>query len=152
MRRAAQSISPAVLPASRRRWVRQASAVRLNLCEGCLLLGARFLLILGLPLLIGHAVNHLAGAILAELKPLFARRLLVPIGEAVAAKPGHVHEVDVLHLMALAQVSDQAAERRRFQLGLEASVDLGHHRFSWQGRPRSQPTDCSGAPQLFAYY
>jgi hypothetical protein len=117
-------------------------AVRLALGKGRLLFGARFRLVLGLPFLIGHAVDHLPRPILAELKTLLTRRLLVPISEAVAAKARHVHEIDVLHLMALAQMSDEAAECRCFQLGLEASVDLGHHRFSIAGRPRRRRMDC----------
>lgn len=123
------------------------SVVRLALGEGRLLLSARLLLVPGLPLLVRHAVDHLARTILAELETLLAGRLLIPIGKAIAAKAGHVHEVDVLHLMALAQMSDQAAERRCFQLGLETFVDLGHHRFSIQERPRRWQTDCQGAPQ-----
>jgi len=123
------------------------SAVRLALGEGRLLLSTRFLLVLGLPLLVRHAVDHLARTVLAELETLLAGRLLIPIGQAVAAKAGHVHEVDVLHLMVLAQMADQAPEGRCFQLGLETFVDLGHHRFSIQRRPRRWQTDCRGAPR-----
>lgn len=122
------------------------STVRLASCKGRLLFGACFFLVLGLPFLVRHTVDHLARTLLAQLKAFLAGGLLIPIGQAVAAKTRHVHEVDVLHLMALAQMSDQAAERRCFQLGLEASVDLGHHRFSIAGRRRQQ-TNWPASPQ-----
>ena len=125
------------------------STVRLASCKGRLLFAACFFLVLGLPFLVGHAVDHLARTLLAQLKAFLAGCLLIPIGQAVAAKTRHVHQVDVLHLIAVTQMPNQTAECRCFQLGLEASVDFGHHRSSIQGRPRSYATDCREAPRSF---
>jgi hypothetical protein len=55
--------------------------------------------------------------------------LLVPAAQAVAAEPGHVHQVDVLHLGALfQQVMHQRAEGRGLKLGAGGGVDVGHAR------------------------
>lgn len=45
--------------------------------------------------------------------------------EAVAAEPGEVHQIDVLHVGAFAQVLDQPAEGGRLQLGAGRGVELG---------------------------
>src|SRR6185369_6287392 len=82
-----------------------------------LLLGARLLLVLGLPVLVGHAVDDLARALLGKLQALGVGRLLVPVGEAVAAEAGQIHQVDVLHLAAPAQMLHELAESRGLQFG-----------------------------------
>src|SRR5579863_3340547 len=85
--------------------------------EARLLLGARFLLVLRLPLLVRHAVDDLARLGIGKLETALAGRRAIPFREAVAAEPGEVHEVDVLHVGALAQMLHEAAEGRGFELG-----------------------------------
>src|SRR3546814_10369353 len=69
-----------------------------------LLFGAGFLLVLGFPLGVRHAVNHFAGIIEADLDLAFIGSCLVPLGQAVAAEAGEVHQVDVLHILAAVQM------------------------------------------------
>src|SRR6266851_9790530 len=94
-----------------------ACVLRLRSGEGGLLLGARFLLVLLAPFVIGHAVDDLARLGVAECDALFIGRGAVPFRQAVAAEAGEVHQVDVLYVGALAQMRDQRAVRRGFELG-----------------------------------
>src|SRR6266852_6864431 len=91
---------------------------------GGLLLGARFLLVLLAPFVIGHAVNDLARLGVAERDALLIGRGAVPFRQAVAAEAGEVHQVDVLHVGALAQMRNQRAERRGFELGAGLVVHI----------------------------
>src|SRR5947207_724211 len=91
--------------------------LRLRRGESGLLLGARFLLELLAPFVIGHAVDDLARFGIAERDALLLGRGAVPFRQAVAAEAGEVHQIDVLHIGAFAQMRDQRAERRRFELG-----------------------------------
>src|SRR6185437_15798796 len=56
--------------------------------------------------------------------------LLVPVREAVAAEAGKVHEVDVLHVGAVAEVLHQPPESRGFELRRQVLVELGHRLIS----------------------
>src|SRR5262245_29454017 len=102
------------------------SMLRLGLLERRDGLGARLLLVPRLPFLVGHAVDDLARGVLRELHASLGGRLLVPIGEAVAAEAGEVHEVDVLHIGALAEVLDEPPEGGGFELRRQVLVELGH--------------------------
>src|SRR6266851_7211351 len=94
-----------------------ACVLRLRRGEGRLLLGGRLLLVLLAPFVIRHAVDDLARLGVAERDALFLGRGAVPFRQAVAAESGEVHQVDVLHVGALAQMRDQRAERRCFEFG-----------------------------------
>src|SRR5260370_34629082 len=100
------------------------SVLRLGRGEGGLLLGARLLLVLLAPLVIGHAVDDLARLGVAERDAAFLGRGAVPFRQAVAAETGRVHQIDVLHVGALAQMRDQRAVRRGFELGAGLVVHL----------------------------
>src|SRR4051812_20695813 len=65
-----------------------------------------------LPLGIVHAVDRPARLVAAERLPRFRGGLCEPVGEAVAAEAGHAHQVDILRILAMAEVRDQPAERR----------------------------------------
>ncbi len=65
----------------------------------------RFALMRGFPLGIGHAVHQRPPVVLPH-----AASLRHPIAEAVAAEACVAHQVDILDVGAVAQVSDQAAE------------------------------------------
>src|SRR5580700_1316904 len=67
-------------------------------------------LIFRLPGLIRHAVDRLAALVLGHADALVVGGVLEPVGEAVAAKAGEVHQVDVLDVGPLAQVLDKAPE------------------------------------------
>src|SRR5262249_35803097 len=67
------------------------------------------------PALVGHAIDRLAALVLCHGRALFVGRLLEPVREAVAAKAREVHQVDVLHIGALAQVRDKAPESGGFE-------------------------------------
>src|SRR6476659_10117890 len=100
------------------------SMLRLRRGESGLLLGARFLLVLLAPFVIGHAVDDLARFGIAEPDALLLGCGAVPFRQAVAAEAGEVHQIDVLHIGALAQMRDERAERRRFKLGAGLVVHL----------------------------
>src|SRR5690242_19212582 len=89
-----------------------------GLVVGLLLVARGFLLVLGLPLVVRHPVNDLAGLRIGHLDALLARLLAVPARQAVAAEAGEIHQVDVLHVGALLQVRDQAAEGGSLEFGL----------------------------------
>src|SRR5207302_2999587 len=92
-------------------------SVALLLGEGGLLLGARLFLVLLAPFVVGHAVDDLARLGIGQCQAALLGGGAVPFREAVAAEAGEVHQIDVLHIGALAQMLDQRAERRRFELG-----------------------------------
>jgi hypothetical protein len=73
------------------------------------LLGRCLGLVFGLPLVIGHAVDHPARLALSRSTPA-SRRIHQPVGQAVAAKPGLRHQIDVLHIGALCRC---ATSRRK---------------------------------------
>src|SRR5688572_20017252 len=52
--------------------------------------------------------------------------LFQPIRQAVATEAGQVHEVDVLDILAVAQMPDEPAEGGGLQLGLGLLVDVLH--------------------------
>src|SRR5438105_2678423 len=98
--------------------------LRLRRGESGLLLGARFLLVLLAPFVIGHAVDDLARIGIAERDALLLGRGAVPFRQAVAAEAGEVHQIDVLHIGALAQMRDERAERGGFEFGAGLVVHL----------------------------
>src|SRR5215831_10813388 len=83
--------------------------------EGFPLVGRRLLLVLRLPLVIGHAIDDLSRFGVAEREAAFLGGRAIPFREAVPAKAGKVHQVDVLHVRALAQMRDQPPEGGGFQ-------------------------------------
>src|SRR6185369_10263718 len=87
------------------------------LVVGLLLVAGSFLLVLRLPLVVRHAVDDLARLRIGHLEALLAGLLAVPARQAVAAESGEIHQVDVLHVRALLQVRNQAAEGRGLQFG-----------------------------------
>src|SRR5262245_66211723 len=89
-----------------------------GLVESLLLIARSFLLVLGLPLVVRHAVDDLARGGIGDLDALLARLLAIPARQAVAAEAGEIHQVDVLHVRALLQVRDQAAEGGGLEFGL----------------------------------
>src|SRR5262245_61807414 len=111
--------------------------------EGGFLRRRRFLLVLRTPFVVRHAVDDLAALVLAHRHAFFVGGVLHPVGEAIAAEAGEIHQVDILHVGACPQVLDQAAIDGgfEFQLGLLVGCHI---------RPSSE--DCrntrhkSGAP------
>lgn len=86
------------------------SGAALALGELRLLLGRRRFLVLGLPVLIGHAVNDLPGLGIIQRNALPLCRFTVPARKAVAAESGKVHQIDILHIRPRAQMRDKSAE------------------------------------------
>jgi hypothetical protein len=68
-------------------------------------------------LLVRHAVHRLAGFRIGQRDAALFSAREVPLGEAVAAKAGQVHELDVLNIAALGEVLQEAAESRGFEFG-----------------------------------
>src|SRR5262249_49103273 len=85
--------------------------------ERGLLLFRRVLLVFRLPFVVRHAVHRFAACVLAERDAARVGRLLHPVGQAIAAEAGEVHQVDVLDLGMGAQMLHQAPEYRRLELG-----------------------------------
>jgi len=73
----------------------------------------RTLLELCLPSLIGHAVDDLSRLFFIERQALSGGSLLVPVREAVTAESGKLHQVNILHVTALAQMFNESTKRRR---------------------------------------
>src|SRR5579864_1597450 len=103
------------------------SVLRLRGREGGLLLGRRLLLVLRAPFVVGHAIDDLARLRVGQRDALLLGRLAVPTRKAVAAEAGEVHQVDVLHIGALAQMCDERAERRGFEFGAGLVVHAHLH-------------------------
>src|SRR5690606_12974139 len=102
---------------------------------------ATLLLELGLPSIVRHPVDPFARALEVELDASLLGGGGVPLAEAVAAKPGQVHQVDVLDVGPLLEVGDQAAERRGFHLGALRIVGNGGfaHAVTPAGWPKNTP-------------
>src|SRR5262245_61036229 len=86
---------------------------------------ACFALIFRLPLGIGHAIDMGARVLAGDSEALGPGGLLIPVGQAIAAEAGQIHQVDVLDIGASAQMLHKTAEHRGFKLGLGLLVD--HH-------------------------
>src|SRR5260221_569393 len=99
------------------------------------------LLIPLLPIVIRHAVDDLAGFRIAQRDALLLGRRAVPFGQTVAAKAGQVHQIEVLHVGALAQMRDQAPKRR----SLEFSTRFVVHSDP-SDSTSTQPLMCARAP------
>ena len=72
---------------------------------------------LRLPLSVRHAVDPLAGPVIVEIS---LERLGLgdePLGEAVSAKPGEVHELNVLNILSPIEVGEEPPKRGGLQLG-----------------------------------
>src|ERR1700687_375061 len=78
-----------------------------------------------LPGVIGHAVDRLAALVLAHHSALGVGFLLEPVGQAIATKAREIHQVDILHDGARAQMFDEAAEYSRFQF--RSGIAVGSH-------------------------
>ncbi len=74
-----------------------------------------FALVLRLPGLVGHAVDRLAAFVLGQRNALFIGRILEPVGQAIAAEPGQIHQVDVLDVGPVTQMPNQTPEYGSFQ-------------------------------------
>src|SRR5215469_3155010 len=88
------------------------------------LLGGGFLLVFRPPFVIGHAIDDLARFGIGERDATVFGFRTIPFREAVAAKAGEVHQIDVLNVGPLAEMLHEAAERR----GLEFDAGLVVHR------------------------
>ena len=73
------------------------------------LLGRRLALVAGFPFAHRHAVDQLARRVLVARVASLAN----PVGQAIAAEAGKAHQVDVLRIVAVAQVAHQLAESGR---------------------------------------
>src|SRR5271166_510546 len=85
--------------------------------EGGLLLWARLFLIFRLPFVVGHAVDDFPRLRVRQRDAALLSLLAIPPRQAVATKAGHVHQIDVLDIVPLAQMLDEPPEGRGFELG-----------------------------------
>src|SRR5439155_3436470 len=105
-----------VRPQPARRPSGRASAVLVGGGELVELLARRLGLVARFPALIRHAVDDLARLLVGEVEPALLGGGAIPFRQAVAAEACKVHQVDVLHVGALAEMLHQAAKGRRLQL------------------------------------
>src|SRR3954462_9552375 len=120
--------SPFPVAAIKARADAQASVLRLGCRERRLLFRRRLFLMLLAPLVVWHAIDDFARLGIGQRDPALLGRRAVPFRQTVAAEPGEVHQVDILHVGALAQMRDERAECRGLQLGTGPVVDrIGSH-------------------------
>ena len=89
--------------------------------RGLLVLACLFL-VFGLPFLIGHAVDDLPHLRISQPNPFRFRGLAIPAAQAIPAKTGEIHQVDVLYVGSFAKVRHETAECGGFQFGLRRGV------------------------------
>src|SRR5690606_6708047 len=80
------------------------------LFERCLLVRRSLCLIARTPFIVWHAIDDFSRRFLVERDPRCLSCLPIPVGEAVPAKTGQVHQIDVLNIGTLAQMRDQASK------------------------------------------
>ena len=85
-------------------------------------LGGRLGLVAPAPFVVGHAVDQLAGLVVGHRLAALLRGGAIPLGQAVPAEAGEVHQVDVLHVGALAQMRHQRPERGGLELGPQVGL------------------------------
>ena len=73
-------------------------------------------LVLGLPGLVRHPVDDLASLLVGQVQAALLGGGTVPFRQAVAAEAGEIHQIDVLHVGALAKMLHQAAKGGRLKL------------------------------------
>src|SRR5436190_21053357 len=93
-----------------------------RLPEFGLLLLRGFLLILGLPFLVRHAVDELPALVSRQRHAARFRSVFDPIRKTVAAEACKVHEINVLHIRMRTEVLDEPAECSGFELGAKLVV------------------------------
>src|SRR5882757_4242315 len=76
-----------------------------------------------LPGLVGHAVDGLAALVLAHRCALGVGFLFQPVRQAVAAEARQIHQIDVLDVVAGAQMLDEAPEHSSLEFRLGLVVD-----------------------------
>src|SRR5262245_24599952 len=101
--------------------------------RGLLVLGG-LLLVLGLPFLVRHAVERLPALGLGHRHAARIGGVLHPVRQALAAEAGKIHQVEVLHIGALAQMLDEAPERGGLELGAGLVVKRHGASFRLNGR------------------
>jgi hypothetical protein len=104
--------------------VNQRISVLLRGGESGLLLGARLFLKFGPPFVVRHAIDNLARLRVGQWDTAFFGFGAIPFRQAVPAKAGQVHQVDVLDIGSLTQMFDEAPEGRSLELGAGLVV---HH-------------------------
>src|SRR5580704_11966058 len=100
-------------------FARPSMPMRRSRGESSLLRLRRLFLITLAPFLVRHAVDERPALLLRERAPGSVGRVLEPVREAVAAKAREIHQVDVLHIGALAQMRDEPAIDGGFERGRE---------------------------------
>src|SRR5690606_2089854 len=98
----------------------------LRLLELRELLRCRGGLIARLPFVIRHAVDALLGRAEIDIDALLLRRLDVPLAEAISAKAREDHQVDVLHVLSLVEMLQQASKHGRVELELGPFIHNSH--------------------------
>src|SRR5690348_1996732 len=98
------------------------SANRFSLAELC---AGGLSLIFRFPLFVRHAVDRFATLVLGHGNALRVGGVLHPVGQAVAAEARKVHEVDILHVSATAQMLNEAPQNGGFEF-CACSVVEGH--------------------------
>src|SRR6185312_6758731 len=99
--------------------------------RGLLVLGSLFLM-LRLPLLVRHAVDPLAALVLGHRNPAFVGGVLHPVRQAIAAEARKIHQIDILHVGACAQMLDEAPESGGLEFGSGLVVERhGYRPFPW---------------------
>ncbi len=99
-------------------------------------------LIFRLPFVHRHAVDHGAGLTLVAFKAGIAN----PVRQAIAAKAGQAHQVDILRVMATLQVLHQPTEGRCGDLIrqlVNGGIRLAHESILKNCRLRAQARPCN---------
>ena len=93
----------------------------------CFLFRTGILLKSFLPFLRSHTVDNSTRLVLAKGNSLLSCRLPKPVTETIPAKSGHDHQINILHIGALAQMRYKTSAHGRFDFRLRRAV----HWSSW---------------------
>jgi hypothetical protein len=82
-------------------------------------------LMLFFPDFVRHAIDLLAGLRPWKINTLFTGGIFEPVCQTIAAESGQIHEIDILHIAALAQMANEPSEHCGFKFNLRFIVN-GH--------------------------
>ena len=79
-------------------------------------------MVFSLPLAVRHTVYRFTRGLVAHIETPFRCRGAIPFGQAISAKAGQIHDIDILNIGSFAEVRDEATKYRGLQLDFTGLV------------------------------